>query len=85
VASSHQPRPAPYHAPAPVNLPIPVHDMAIVLANVRWVPQPSVIARSKALDHLGITDVITVMGHYSSVATTLAFCDMPVGVTRMTR
>ena len=39
----------------------------------------------KALDHVGITDVIILMGHYSSVSMTLAFYDVPAGATGMAR
>jgi hypothetical protein len=39
----------------------------------------------KALGHVGITDAITLMGHYTSVAMTLAFYDVPDGATGMVR
>jgi 4-carboxymuconolactone decarboxylase len=39
----------------------------------------------EALGHVGITDVITLMGHYTSVAMTLAFYDVPAGATGMER
>ena len=39
----------------------------------------------KALGHVGITDVITLMGHYTSVAMTLAFYDVPDGSPGMAR
>ena len=39
----------------------------------------------KALGHVSITDVITLMGHYSSVAMTLAFYDVPDGAAGMAR
>jgi hypothetical protein len=39
----------------------------------------------EALDHVGITDVITLMGFYASVAMTLAFYDVPTGATGMER
>jgi len=39
----------------------------------------------KVLGHVGITDVITLMGHYSSVAMTLAFYDVPDGATGIQR
>jgi 4-carboxymuconolactone decarboxylase len=58
-----------------------VYEMATALANVRWVPRGLYDRAVKALDHIGITDVITFMGHYSSVAMTLAFCDVPAGAT----
>ena len=47
----------------------------MALANARWVPRGLYDRAVKALDHVGITDVITLMGHYSSV------CDDP-GVLR---
>ena len=34
---------------------------------------------------MSITDFITLMGHYSSVAMTLAFYDVPDGATGMAR
>ena len=55
------------------------------LANARWVPRGLYDRAVKALDHVGITDVITLMGHYSSVAMTLAFYDVPAGATGMAR
>jgi 4-carboxymuconolactone decarboxylase len=33
----------------------------------------------EALGHVGITDVICLMGHYTSVSMTLAFYDVPAG------
>jgi hypothetical protein len=39
----------------------------------------------KALGHVGVTDVITLMGQYTSVAMTLAFYDVPDGATGMAR
>ena len=38
-----------------------------------------------ALGHVGITDVITLMGFYTSVAMTLAFYDVPAGAPGMER
>ena len=38
-----------------------------------------------ALGHVGVTDVITLMGFYTSVAMTLAFYDVPAGATGMER
>ena len=35
-----------------------------------------------ALGHVGITDVITLMGYYTSVSMTLAFYDVPAGAPR---
>ena len=62
-----------------------VYEMAMALANARWVPRGLFDRAVKALDHVGITDVITLMGHYSSVAMTLAFYDVPAGATGMAR
>ncbi len=62
-----------------------VYEMAVALANARWVPQGLYDRAVKALGHVGITDVITLMGHYTSVAMTLAFYDVPVGATGMER
>ena len=62
-----------------------VYEMAIALANARWVSKGLYERAVKALDHVGITDVITLMGHYSSVAMTLAFYDVPAGAVGMAR
>ncbi len=35
--------------------------------------------------HVGVTDVITLIGHYTSVSMTLAFYDVPDGATGMAR
>lgn len=62
-----------------------VYEMAMTLSNARWVPKGLYDRAVKALDHVGITDVITLMGHYTSVAMTLAFYDVPTGVKGMER
>lgn len=62
-----------------------VYEMAIALSNARWIPQGLYDRAVKALGHVGITDVITLMGHYTSVAMTLAFYDVPAGATGMAR
>ncbi len=62
-----------------------VYEMAIALTNGRWVGQGLFDRAVAALDHVGITDVITLMGHYSSVAMTLAFYDVPAGAQGMAR
>ena len=51
----------------------------------RWVPRGLHDRAVKALGHVGVTDVITLMGHYTSVAMTLAFYDVPDGATGMAR
>lgn len=62
-----------------------VYEMAVALADARWVPQGLYDRAVRALGHVGITDVITLMGHYTSVAMTLAFYDVPAGATGMVR
>ena len=62
-----------------------VYEMAMVLSKARWVPRGLHDRAVKALGHVGITDVITLMGHYTSVAMTLAFYDVPDGATGMSR
>jgi 4-carboxymuconolactone decarboxylase len=54
-----------------------VYEMAICLANARWVSKGLYDRAVEALGHVGITDVITLMGFYTSVAMTLAFYDVP--------
>ena len=62
-----------------------VYEMAMALANARWVPRGLYDRAVKALGHVGITDVITLMGYYTSVSMTLAFYDVPAGATGMAR
>ena len=62
-----------------------VYEMAMALANSRWVPQGLFDRAVKALDHVGITDVITLMGYYTSVSMTLAFYDVPAGAQGIAR
>src|SRR6202022_3276257 len=62
-----------------------VYEMATALANSRWVPQGLYDRAVKALGHVGIADVITLMGYYTSVSMTLAFYDVPAGATGMAR
>jgi 4-carboxymuconolactone decarboxylase len=62
-----------------------VYEMAIALTKGRWVPRGLYERAVKALGHVGITDVITLMGHYSSVAMTLAFYDVPDGAPGLKR
>jgi 4-carboxymuconolactone decarboxylase len=62
-----------------------VFEMATTLANARWVSKGLYDRAVKALGHVGITDVITLMGHYSSVSMTLAFYDVPAGAPGITR
>jgi 4-carboxymuconolactone decarboxylase len=62
-----------------------VYEMATCLSNARWVSKGLYDRAVEALDHVGITDVITLMGHYTSVSMTLAFYDVPTGAAGMAR
>ena len=62
-----------------------VYEMAVALSSARWVPRGLYERAVKTLGHVSITDVITLMGHYTSVSMTLAFYDVPDGATGMTR
>ena len=62
-----------------------VYEMATCLANSRWVPKGLFDRAVKALGHVGITDVITLMGYYTSVSLTLAFYDVPAGAQGIAR
>jgi hypothetical protein len=45
-----------------------VYVMAMALTNSRWVPKGLYERAVKALGHVGITDVITLMGCYTGVS-----------------
>ena len=62
-----------------------VYEMAICLSNARWVSKGLYDRAVEVLGHVGITDVITLMGHYTSVSMTLAFYDVPAGAPGMAR
>ena len=62
-----------------------VYEMAICLSNARWASKGLYDRAVKALGHVGITDVITLMGHYTSVSMTLAFYDVPAGAPGLAR
>jgi 4-carboxymuconolactone decarboxylase len=62
-----------------------VYQMAICLSNARWVSKGLYDRAVEALGHIGITDVITLMGYYISVSMTLAFYDVPAGAPGMAR
>jgi len=54
-----------------------VYEMAICLTNSRWASKGLYDRAVKALGHVGIIDVITLMGYYTSVSMTLAFYEVP--------
>jgi 4-carboxymuconolactone decarboxylase len=62
-----------------------VYEMATCLADARWVSKGLYDRAVEALGHVGITDVISLMGFYTGVAMTLAFYDVPAGATGMAR
>src|SRR5713226_1687523 len=62
-----------------------VYEMATCLANSRWVSKGLFARAVAALGHEGITDVITLMGFYTSVSMTLAFYDVPTGAEGLQR
>jgi 4-carboxymuconolactone decarboxylase len=62
-----------------------IYEMATCLANSRWVSKGLFDRAVEALGHEGITDVICLMGFYSSVSMTLAFYDVPAGAEGMQR
>ena len=62
-----------------------VYEIAMTLTNSRWVPKGLYDRAVEALGHVGITDVITLMGYYTSVSMTLAFYDVPAGAQGMPR
>jgi 4-carboxymuconolactone decarboxylase len=62
-----------------------VYEMAICLINSRWASKGLYDRAVNALGHVGITDVITLMGYYTSVSMTLAFYDVPAGAEGMPR
>ena len=62
-----------------------VYEVAMCLTNSRWVAKGLYDRAVEALGHVGITDVITLMGFYTSVSLTLAFYDVPAGATGIER
>ncbi len=62
-----------------------VYEMATCLVNSRWVSKGLYDRAVEVLGHVGITDVICLMGFYSSVSMTLAFYDVPAGAEGLQR
>ena len=62
-----------------------IYEMTICLTNSRWVSKGLYERALEALGHVGITDVIALIGFYTSVAMTLAFYDVPAGAAGMER
>jgi 4-carboxymuconolactone decarboxylase len=62
-----------------------VYEMAVCLTGARWVSQGLYDRAVEALGHVGISDVIVLMGNYTSTSMMLAFYDVPAGATGMAR
>jgi 4-carboxymuconolactone decarboxylase len=62
-----------------------VYEMAKCLSEPRWVSKGLYDRAVEALGHEGITDVICLIGFYTSVSMTLAFYDVPAGAEGMAR
>ena len=62
-----------------------VYEMAKCLSESRWVSKGLYDRAVAALGHVGITDVICLIGFYTSVSMTLAFYDVPSGAEGMQR
>jgi 4-carboxymuconolactone decarboxylase len=62
-----------------------VYEMAKCLSESRWVSKGLYDRAVEALGHEGITDVICLIGFYTSVSMTLAFYDVPAGAEGMAR
>jgi 4-carboxymuconolactone decarboxylase len=62
-----------------------VYEMAVCLANSRWVSKGLYDRAVEALGHVGVTDVICLMGYYSMVSMTLAFYDVPADAPGLQR
>jgi len=62
-----------------------VYEIAICLSNSRWASKGLYDRAVEALGHEGITDLMCLMGYYTSVSMTLAFYDVPADATGMAR
>lgn len=62
-----------------------VYEIATTLSQARWVPKGLYDRAVELLGHVGITDVIVLMGYYTAVSLTLAFYDVPPGAPGLSR
>ena len=58
-----------------------VYEMSVCLCESRWVARGLYDRAVKALGHEDITDVIALIGFYTTVAMTCCFYDVPAGAT----
>lgn len=62
-----------------------IYEMAMCLANERWVSRGLYDRAVEALGHVGISDVIALMGYYATAAMMTSFYDVPAGATGLIR
>ena len=62
-----------------------VYEIATCLSNSRWASKGLYDRAVAALGHEGITDLMCLMGYYTSVSMTLAFYDVPADAPGMAR
>jgi 4-carboxymuconolactone decarboxylase len=62
-----------------------VFEIATTLVEARWVPKGLYDRAVDLLGHVGITDVIVLIGYYTAVSLTLAFYDVPPGAPGLAR
>ena len=62
-----------------------VYEMSVCLCESRWVSQGLYDRAVAALGHVDITDVIALIGFYTTVSMTCAFYDVPAGAPGMER
>ena len=62
-----------------------VYEIAMALTNSRWGAKGLHDRAVAALGQVDITDIITLMGYYTSVSMTLAFYNVPAGAAGLAR
>lgn len=62
-----------------------IYEMVSTLIHTRWVSQALYERAVKALGHVGITDVMVLLGEYTAASLTLAFYDVPAGAPGLPR
>lgn len=62
-----------------------VYEMSVCLTQARWVGKGLYDRAIEILGHVGVTDVIGLLGFYATVSMTLSFYDVPSGATGMPR
>jgi len=62
-----------------------VYEMSLALAEGRIVPDSLYEHAVATLDHVGVTDVITLMGYYTCVSLTMNFYAVAAGTSGLTR